>query len=364
MDTFDALPLAAIMNKQFFCVHGGISPEIETIEEIYEIHRFIEPPSSGRLCDLLWADPVEDYDNILHSPSIPYQALFSVNDVRSCSYTYPFQASVKFLERNKLLSIIRAHEAQSAGYKMHRRNDKTGFPTVITLFSAPNYLDFHGNKAAVLRYENNVFNIRQFNHSPHPFYLPGFKNVFNWTLPFMAERVAELLVTVFNLVDDDEADRVDEIARRREVIRRKVMTVSKLLLMYKRMREERESLLLAGSLSPSGYNLPRTLSSSLGNPQKVKRKLSSSLEEDTFKGAKRLDLPNEARPPNTELLPLSASVMTPQQLKRYASRDQILLWKRNSLPSKKKQHQEMIKDSTGETPHITEEHIKDTLVIH
>jgi serine/threonine-protein phosphatase 2B catalytic subunit len=71
---------------------------------------------------------------------------------------------------------------------MHRRSPTTGFPTVITLFSAPNYLDAYGNKAAVMRYENNVMNIRQFNHTDHPYWLPGFMDVFTWSMPFVAEK--------------------------------------------------------------------------------------------------------------------------------------------------------------------------------
>jgi len=185
MDTFDTLPLAAIVNKQFFCTHGGLSPDIVNVEEINDIDRFREPPSRGPMCDLLWADPLEDFDT--DTPG-PYSSQFSHNNVRGCSYYFTYNSTLQFLEKNRLLSVIRAHEAQSVGYRMHRRNEKTGFPTVITLFSAPNYLDVHGNKAAILRYENNVFNIRQFNHSPHPYSLPGFMNVFNWSLPFVAEK--------------------------------------------------------------------------------------------------------------------------------------------------------------------------------
>lgn len=73
-----------------------------------------------------------------------------------------------------------AHEAQDAGYKMYLKNDKTGFPSLITLFSAPAYLSHFPNKAAILRYEKNVMNIRQFNESPHPYNLPNFMNVFAW----------------------------------------------------------------------------------------------------------------------------------------------------------------------------------------
>lgn len=43
---------------------------------------------------------------------------------------------------------------------MYRKSVVTGFPSLITIFSAPNYLDVYNNKAAVLKYENNVMNIR------------------------------------------------------------------------------------------------------------------------------------------------------------------------------------------------------------
>lgn len=59
-----------------------------------------------------------------------------------CSYA----ACCEFLQRNNLLSIIRAHEAQDQGYKMYRKSQTTGFPSLITIFSAPNYLDVYGNK--------------------------------------------------------------------------------------------------------------------------------------------------------------------------------------------------------------------------
>ncbi len=60
--------------------------------------------------------------------------------------TPSYQACCEFLQRNNLLSIIRAHEAQDAGYKMYRKSQSTGFPSLITIFSAPNYLDVYGNK--------------------------------------------------------------------------------------------------------------------------------------------------------------------------------------------------------------------------
>lgn len=44
IETFEALPIAADVNGDYLCMHGGISPELATVEDINRIDRFIEPP--------------------------------------------------------------------------------------------------------------------------------------------------------------------------------------------------------------------------------------------------------------------------------------------------------------------------------
>ncbi|PAA89588.1 hypothetical protein BOX15_Mlig002239g1 [Macrostomum lignano] len=301
MEAFDCLPLAALMNNQFLCVHGGLSPEIHSLDDIRKIDRFREPPAFGPMCDLLWSDPLEDFGQEKTGEH------YCHNSVRGCSYFYSFPACCDFLATNNLLSVIRAHEAQDAGYRMYRKSLATSFPSLITIFSAPNYLDVYNNKAAILKYENNVMNIRQFNCSPHPYWLPNFMDVFTWSLPFVGEKVTEMLVNVLNICSDDELlSEADEgmdanaMAARKEVIRNKIRAIGKMARVFTVLREESESVLELKGLTPNGM-LPtgvlsggrESLSSAVGgfNPH---HKISG------FEEAKAIDKVNERMPPRRD----------------------------------------------------------------
>lgn len=171
MDVFDTLPLCALLDSKFLCCHGGIGPSFHTLEDINRIDRFSEPPEAGPMCDLLWADPTPDEDD--DTQAKPFQP----NTTRGCSYLFNSKAALRFLKDNQLLSIVRAHEAQKEGFKMHKKDPENDFPAVITLFSAPNYCDVYKNKAAILKYQNTLINIRQFKQTQHPYCLPNFMNV-------------------------------------------------------------------------------------------------------------------------------------------------------------------------------------------
>ncbi|KAF4105066.1 hypothetical protein G5714_014397 [Onychostoma macrolepis] len=260
MDAFDCLPLAALMNQQFLYFGNEKS---------------------------------QDY--------------FSHNTVRGCSYFYSYPAVCEFLQTNNLLSVIRAHEAQDAGYRMYRKSQTTGFPSLITIFSAPNYLDVYNNKAAVLKYENNVMNIRQFNCSPHPYWLPNFMDVFTWSLPFVGEKVTEMLVNVLSICSDDELmNDGDEIfdanaaAARKEVIRNKIRAIGKMAKMFSVLREESENVLTLKGLTPTGMLPSGVLSGGKQTLQSAIRGFSPQHKITSFEEAKGLDRINERMPPRRD----------------------------------------------------------------
>ena len=253
------------------------------------------------MCDILWADPLEEFGQEKTSE------FFVHNHVRGCSYFFSYPAACAFLEKNNLLSIIRAHEAQDAGYRMYRKTRTTGFPSVMTIFSAPNYLDVYNNKAAVLKYENNVMNIRQFNCTPHPYWLPNFMDVFTWSLPFVGEKITDMLIAILNTcskeeLEDDTPTTVssgpaspinmdpESTEAKRRAIKNKILAVGRLARFFQVLREEAERV--TELKTASGGRLPAgTL---MLGAEGIKQAIHN------FEDARKVDLQNERLPPSHE----------------------------------------------------------------
>jgi serine/threonine-protein phosphatase 2B catalytic subunit len=275
------------------------------------------------MCDILWADPLEDFGQ---EKSSDY---FIHNHVRGCSYFFSYHAACSFLEKNNLLSIIRAHEAQDAGYRMYRKTRTTGFPSVMTIFSAPNYLDVYNNKAAVLKYENNVMNIRQFNCTPHPYWLPNFMDVFTWSLPFVGEKITDMLIAILSTCSEEELkdeasspssgpaspplpssayNDPDSIEFKRRAIKNKILAIGRLSRVFQVLREESEKVTELKTVS--GGRLPAgTL---MLGAEGIKKAISS------FEDARKVDLQNERLPPTHEEVARQTAEEREQALRRAA----------------------------------------------
>ena len=136
-EIFDYLPISAIIDEKIFCIHGGLSPTIDTIDEIRNIDRKQEVPHDGAMCDLLWSDPDQDQKGFGISP-------------RGAGYLFGEDVVNTFEEINKIDLIARAHQLVMEGYKMMFGGK------LVTIWSAPNYCYRCGNMASILKLDENL----------------------------------------------------------------------------------------------------------------------------------------------------------------------------------------------------------------
>ena len=136
-DLFDYLPLAALVEGQIFCVHGGLSPFISTVDQIRLINRKMEIPREGVFCDLMWSDPDDIETWIISS--------------RGAGWIYGWKVVDEFTHINGLELICRAHQLVMEGFKywFEKKN-------LCTVWSAPNYCYRCGNKASILKISGDL----------------------------------------------------------------------------------------------------------------------------------------------------------------------------------------------------------------
>ncbi|VAI63415.1 unnamed protein product [Triticum turgidum subsp. durum] len=101
-DCFNCLPVAALIDEKILCMHGGLSPDLDSLDRIAEIQRPVDVPDQGLLCDLLWSDPDRE------SPG------WGEND-RGVSFTFGADKVAEFLNKHDLDLICRAHQVITKG---------------------------------------------------------------------------------------------------------------------------------------------------------------------------------------------------------------------------------------------------------
>jgi diadenosine tetraphosphatase ApaH/serine/threonine PP2A family protein phosphatase len=164
-DTFDHLPIAAVIDNRIFAVHGGISPLIALVAQLTSIRRAREI-EEGPIADLTWSDPSEGQQ-------------FQPNS-RGMGHTFGEPQSKAFLWNNRLGAdgaekddpnhgfIVRSHQLQQPGFQWVHGD------SLVTVWSAPNYMYKSGNQATVMHVEQNgVIDFRRFEEDPDSAKRPG-----------------------------------------------------------------------------------------------------------------------------------------------------------------------------------------------
>jgi len=143
-EVFDCLPLAAILYGQFFCVHGGLSENLNNADELADVTLpCVVPPQGTLINDILWSDPDMNDEVKYYKPNPKRAAMFGSDAVR------------EFLEKNDLRGVIRAHQVAEKGYWTACDNQ------VLCVFSAANYCG-RTNLSAVLTVCDDKMFISQF----------------------------------------------------------------------------------------------------------------------------------------------------------------------------------------------------------
>ena len=131
-EMFQYMPLAALIGDDIFCVHGGITPELDTLSVIDQIRRPVNVDDSEPVQHLLWADPSSEY--VEFSPSH-----------RGKGITFGSSAVEDFFKRTGMRRIIRAHQCVEEGVEVSLGG------ACITVFSSSWYKLKLSNQAAILR---------------------------------------------------------------------------------------------------------------------------------------------------------------------------------------------------------------------
>ncbi|EEB07451.1 serine/threonine protein phosphatase Sds21 [Schizosaccharomyces japonicus yFS275] len=136
-DCFNCLPIVAVIDEKIICMHGGLSPDLRSFDQIQQIIRPTDVPDSGLMCDLLWSDPEEGVTG------------WGEND-RGISYVFGADVVSRFLQKHDMDLVCRAHQVVEDGYEFFCKRH------LVTIFSAPNYCGEFDNVGAMMSVNDNL----------------------------------------------------------------------------------------------------------------------------------------------------------------------------------------------------------------
>lgn len=164
----------------------------------------------------------------------------------------------------------------------------------------------YNNKGAIIKFKGAEINIQQFNYTPHPYILPNFMDVFSWSMPFVIEKVTEMLYNVLKYEGAEEEpdsetaevsaekvkDKLSEEAattqkQRIQAMKNKIRSIGKMAIIFRTLREEHENITKLKGLCP-GYKIPAGIIS--GGAGAIEEAV------EQFAKAKKMDRMNEGMP--------------------------------------------------------------------
>lgn len=131
------MPLCGLIGGKILCMHGGLSPQLQAIDQLRNLPRPQDPPNPSMGIDLLWADPDQWAKG--------WQA-----NTRGVSYVFGQDVVVEACNKLDIDLVARAHQVVQDGYEFFANR------RLVTIFSAPHYCGQFDNAAATMNVSDDL----------------------------------------------------------------------------------------------------------------------------------------------------------------------------------------------------------------
>lgn len=151
MRVMNALPYGATIDETVLCLHGGLSPSLESLAQLQCVDRFRDIPTDGVLADLVWSQPSQSADE---------RSTFWLSS-SGVGYNFGASACESFLDRNHLALLVRS------GPPLPASGFASYFNSCLYSLSSPPNLQYKcANVAAILLVFEDGVDVVYYHASP------------------------------------------------------------------------------------------------------------------------------------------------------------------------------------------------------
>lgn len=167
---FDYLSIAAVLNNNTLCLHGGIVPNLTSLDQIKSLQKPINIEENELVNNILWADPHPDIGKQHATENcfsvFNFRQFFSFNYTRNTSYLFGIKSFSTFMDDNKLTTLIRGHQypktldpKNCSGVVDHLPDSNLN---LLTVFSSANYDNVYNTGAMAVVNDKNQIDLINF----------------------------------------------------------------------------------------------------------------------------------------------------------------------------------------------------------